>query len=162
MCPREPDVPTAALNPQWPQQFRSFHPKLMKVIDRIWADAVNRKESLKQDAKEREQNLLRDAAYWEERLQENAQEQRADSLAWEKAGLEGELKRKQIETNTANNIQKQKIEADMRTQISHIEAMERWEAEFLVERAKEKEFVTKEMQARMQLERSCPRNARKT
>jgi len=41
----------------------------------------------------------------------------------------------------------------MRTQISHIEAMERREAEFVIEKAKEKELVATEMQARMQLER---------
>ena len=41
----------------------------------------------------------------------------------------------------------------MRTQISHIEAMERREAEFLVEKAKEKEFMAKEMQALLQLEK---------
>jgi len=41
-----------------------------------------------------------------------------------------------------SEIEKQRIEADMHTQISHIEAMERREAKFMVEKAKEKEFVT--------------------
>ena len=49
----------------------------------------------------------------------------------------------------------------MRTQISHIEAMERREAEFMVEKAKEKEFVTKEIQARMQLERELAEKKQK-
>jgi len=49
----------------------------------------------------------------------------------------------------------------MRTQISHIEAMERREAEFMVEKAKEKEHGTKEMQARMQLERELAEEKQK-
>jgi len=43
-----------------------------------------------------------------------------------------------MEFSAANEIEKQRIEADMRTQISHIEATERCEAEFVLERAKER------------------------
>ena len=58
-----------------------------------------------------------------------------------------------IRDRAHSEIKKQRIEADMRTQISHIEAMERRDAEFVIEKAKEKELVASEMQARMQLER---------
>jgi len=66
-----------------------------------------------------------------------------------------------VEITAANEIEKKKIEADMQTQISHIEAMERREAEFVVERATVKEFVTKEMQARMQLEKELADKSQK-
>jgi len=58
-------------------------------------------------------------------------------------------------------LKKQRIEADMRIQISHTKAMERREAEFMVEKTKEKEFVTKEMQARIQLERELAEEKQK-
>ena len=75
------------------------------------------------------------------------------NLTRERAYIDAELKRKQMEISANSKIEKQCIEADMRTQISHIEAMERREAEFVLEKAKEKEFVATEMQACMQLER---------
>ena len=71
----------------------------------------------------------------------------------DRAYIEAEFKRKQMEISANSEIEKQRIEVDMRTQISHIEARERREAEYMVKKAKEKEFVTKEMQACMQLER---------
>jgi len=43
-----------------------------------------------------------------------------------------------MEISANSEIEKQCIEADMRMQISHIEAMERREAEFMAKRAKEK------------------------
>ena len=52
-----------------------------------------------------------------------------------------------MEISANSEIEKQHIEADMRTQISHVEAMERREAEFVIEKAKEKELVASEMQA---------------
>jgi len=49
----------------------------------------------------------------------------------------------------------------MQTQISHIEAMERREAEFVVEKAKEREFVAQEMQSRLQLEKELAEERQK-
>ena len=114
---------------------------------------------------------MRDAVLHEERLQKETEAQRSNvfaceevllrtraqaeqrNLTRERAYIDAELKRKQMEISANSEIEKQRIEADMRTQISHIEAMERREAELMVKKAKEKELVTKEMQARMQLER---------
>jgi len=66
--------------------------------------------------------------------------------------MQAELKRKQIEANAANEIQKQQIEATMKMQIAHIEAMERKEAEVQIEKEKEKQFLATEMNAKAQLE----------
>jgi len=49
------------------------------------------------------------------------------------AFIEAELKRKQLEITATNKIEKQRIEADMWTQISLLEAMKRREAEFMVD-----------------------------
>ena len=132
-----------------------------------------------QEAAKREQNLLRDAALREERLQKEAQAQRSNAFAreevllrtraeaeqhnltQERAYIDAELKRKQVDISANSEIEKQRIEADVGTQISHIEAMERREAEFMVEKTKEKEFVTTEMQARMQLERELAEERQK-
>jgi len=54
--------------------------------------------------------------------------------------------------NAANEIQKQQIEATMKMQIAHIEAMERKEAEAQIKKEKVKQFVTTEMNAKVQLE----------
>jgi len=108
--------------------------------------------------------LIHDAAFREERLQKDAQVQCSNTFAREevllqtravaeqrnltreKAYIDDKLKRKR------RSRRPMKLK-NMRTQISHIEVMERWEAKFVVDRAKEKEIVTKEMQACMQLER---------
>jgi len=66
--------------------------------------------------------------------------------------MQAELKRKQIEANAANKIQKQQIEATMEMQIAHIETMERKEAEVQIEKEKEKQSVATEMNAKVQLE----------
>ena len=66
--------------------------------------------------------------------------------------MQAELKRKQIEANAANEIQKQQIEATMKMQIAHIEAMERKEAEAQLEKEKEKQFLATEMNDKVQLE----------
>ena len=66
--------------------------------------------------------------------------------------MQAELKRKQIEANAANEIQKQQIEATMKLQIAHIEAMERKEAEAQLEKEKEKQFLATDMNAKAQLE----------
>ena len=66
-----------------------------------------------------------------------------------------------MEISANSEIEKQRIEADMRTQISHIEAMERREAEFVIEKTKEKELVASEMQVRMQLERELAEEKQK-
>ena len=49
----------------------------------------------------------------------------------------------------------------MHTQISHIEAMERRKAEFVMEKAKEREFVAKEMASRMQLDKQLAEECQK-
>jgi len=98
----------------------------------------------------REEVLLRTRAEAEQR-----------NLTREKAYIDAELKRKQMEISANSEIEKQHIEADMRTQISHVEAMERREAEFVIEKAKEKELVASEMQARMQLERELAEEKQK-
>jgi len=49
----------------------------------------------------------------------------------------------------------------MCTQISHTDAMERREAEFVIERAKAKEFVAHEMQQRLQLEKELAEKRQK-
>ena len=123
--------------------------------------------------------MPRDAALREERLQKKAQAQRSNAFAREevllrtrseaeqrnltreRAYIDAELKQKQMEISAANEIEKQRIEADMRTQISHIEATERREAEFVLERAKEREFVAQEMQSRLQLEKELAEERQK-
>jgi len=71
------------------------------------------------------------------------------NLTQERAYIDAKLKRKQMEILANSEIEKQRIEADMRTQICHIEAMERREAEFVDEKAKKNELIATEMQARM-------------
>jgi len=60
------------------------------------------------------------------------------NLTRERAYIDAELKHKQMEISENSEIEKQRIEADMRTQISHNEAMERREAEFMVKKSKRK------------------------
>ena len=53
----------------------------------------------------------------------------------EQSYMQNELKRKEIETSAATEIQKQQIEANFKMQVSQIEAIERRE----IERYQEKE-----------------------
>jgi len=66
-----------------------------------------------------------------------------------------------MEISANREIEKQRIEADMRTQISHIEAMEIREAEFVIEKANEKELAVSEMQGCMLLERELAEEKQK-
>ena len=100
-----------------------------------------RERALREAAQKREEALARFRAKTEQ-----------TNLKCEQSYMQAELKRRQIEANAANEIEKQQIEATMKMQIAHIEAMERKEAEAQIEKEKEKQFLATEIKAKAELE----------
>jgi len=144
---------------------------MLNLYDRNRADAIAREHILIQDANRREQEAARrdELAHFEkqkmqeialsekQKLREEAkareelafrekEQLRNEACNREQSNLQAELKRKEIETAAAAEIQKQQIEA-----IFKMQAIERRETERHQE--KEKEMLERELHTRMELEK---------
>jgi len=150
------------------QEANAREQNLMRDAARRDELAHSDKQILVQDAVRREQNLAKEAARREEILCNAKSEVEQAALQREQAALQreqnivqAELKRKEIETAAANEIQKQQMDVNLKIQISQIEAAERRECEFQQEKQKEKEIMAKEFNARMQVEKQLAEEKQK-
>jgi len=71
-------------------------------------------------------------------------------------------KNKQFKIQANNELQHQKLDAEMKVQLAQMELMERCEIEFQQEKLREKDITAKEMEARLLSERQLAEEKRKT
>jgi len=138
--------------------------------DRIQRDeALEREKLLKQEATEwrreaalREERVRADALAREELRVRSQAEADEWNLAREKAQAEFKAKNIQFRIQANNELQHQKLDAEMKVQLAQMEMMERREIEFQQEKLREKDITAKEMEVHLLLERQLAEEKRKT
>jgi len=104
----------------------------------------------------------REAALREEKMRADGLAREELIIAREKSQAEIKAKNKQSKIQANNELQHQKLDAEMKVQIAQMELMERRELKFQQEKLREKDITAKEMEAHLLLERPLAKEKRKT
>jgi len=124
-------------------------------------DTIQRNETLERERMLKQEAMEQEAALREEKMRADVLAREELNLAREKAQAEIKARNKQFKIQANNELQHQKLDAEMKVQLAHMELMEWREIEFQQENLREKDITAKEMEARLLLERQLAEEKRK-
>jgi len=121
-------------------------------------ETTERERMMKQEAME----LRQEAALREEKMRVDVLVREELNLAREKTQAEIKARNKQFKIQANNELQHQKLDAEMNVQLAHMELIEWREIEFQQEKLRKKDVTAKEMEAHLLLDRQLAGEKHKT